>query len=40
MAYLRQVLLLMQHTPKPEAQLPEAVPLAAEHSEFVRHVPL
>ena len=29
-----------QHTPKEEAQVPEAVPPLLEHSEEVKHVPL
>ena len=30
----------MQQTPKPEAQLPAAVPLFSVHSVLVKHVPL
>ena len=30
----------VQHTPKPAAQFPSAVPLLPEHSEDVQHVPL
>jgi hypothetical protein len=37
--FLKQKKLPTQHTPNPEAQVPEAVPPFVVHSALVKHVP-
>ena len=37
---VESLMVKMQQTPKPEAQLPAAVPLFSVHSVLVKHVPL